>query len=303
MLTLFPSPSSEPEQPEPHPIPRRLQILPLGMLTIAALLELFAWQRSNVGHAAATPPRIAKLPVSSAYPAPPLAEDFRPSSADLVHQAQKAHHAKNRAFQLYANPTYAISFSYPRSDAFKGPSEVAEEANALLQQRTDGSPNQQLLARIELPDNLYPRTDFLAGYLSLSVNPTLTMDQCAQATGVAEGGEAGTMLIDGIAFRSLQTSAAAEGTHTSWREYAAFSGGVCYEVELGVVTVNDGSITAVNEDRVFHRLDAILGTVKITNPKQSFGEKRDAGAVEGLSYPVTPSRHFPLLDPPRIPRG
>jgi hypothetical protein len=231
------------------------------MLAIAALLELFAWHRGSVGHAAAT------LPPPASQPAPMIAEDSRASSTDLVHETQKARRAKNRPFQLYTNSGYAISLSYPRNYASKGPSEVAEEVNSLLQQRTDGSPNQQLLARIELPDNLYPRTDFLAGYLSLSVNASLNVDQCAQAIGVAEEGEAGTLLLDGIAFRSLQTSAAGEGTHTSWREYAASSGGVCYEIELGVVTVNDGSITAVNEHRVFHRLDAILRTVKISNPR------------------------------------
>jgi hypothetical protein len=238
------------------------------MLTIAVLLNFFAWHRNNIGHAAPAPPLSAKLSANSpAHRAPARAEDSRPSSADLAHEAQKAHQAKNRAFQLYTNPDYAISFSYPRSYAFKGPSEVAEEANALLQQRTDGSPNQQLLSRIELPDNLYPRTDFLAGYFSLSVNPSLTAVQCSQAIGVEEEGEAATLLLDGIAFHSLQTAAGADGTHTSWREYAGSSGGVCYEIELGVVTVNDGSIAPVNEDRVFQRLDAILRTVKVTNPK------------------------------------
>jgi hypothetical protein len=268
MLTLFPSPATQPQKPEPHPIPRRLQLLPLAMLAIAALLQLLAWHRSNVGHAAPAPPPPTKLSVRSpSHPAPAPVEHSRSTSADLAHQAQKAHQAKNRAFQLYTSPDYAIAFSYPRTYAFKGPSEVAEEANALLQQRTDGSPNQQLLARIELPDNLYPRTDYLAGYLSVSVNPTLTADQCGQAIGVEEEGEAATQFIDGIAFRFLQTYVDAEGTHTAWREYAASSGGVCYEIELGVVTVNDGSITPVNQDRVFHRLDAILRTVKITNPK------------------------------------
>ncbi len=269
MLTLFPStsPAAKPQKPEPHPTPRRLQLLPLAMLALAALLELLAWHRSNVSHAAPTPPMSAKLSVGSpSQPVPPPAANSRPSAAERAHEARKAHEAKTRALQLYTNPDYAISFSYPRSYIFKESSELAEEANALLQQRTDGSPNQQLLARIELPDNLYPRTDFLAGYLSLSVNPTLTADQCGQAVGVEEEGDLGTLVINGIPFRSLQTSADAEGTRNSWREYAAFSGGVCYEIELGVVTLNDGSIAAVKPDRVFHRLDAILRTVKITHP-------------------------------------
>jgi hypothetical protein len=268
MLTLFPSPAPEPQKPEPNPIPRRLQLLPVAMLTIAVLLNFFAWHRNNVGHAAPAPPLSAKLSANSpSHPAQASTEASRPSSADVAHESQKARQAKNRAFQLYTSPDYGITFSYPRSYAFKGPSEVSEEANALLQQRADGSPDQQLLVRIELPDNLYPRTDFLAGYFSLSVNSALTADQCSQSIGVEEEGEPGTLLIDGIAFRSLQTAAGADGTHTSLREYAASSGGVCYEIELGVVTVNDGSITAVNEDRVFHRLDAILRTIKITNPQ------------------------------------
>ncbi|HET8921601.1 MAG TPA: hypothetical protein VFN26_01245 [Candidatus Acidoferrum sp.] len=268
MLTLFPSPAPEPPKPEPNPIPRRLQLLPVAMLTIAVLLNFFAWHRNNVSHADPAAPvsadQSANMP---SHPGPARVEDSRPSSAEQAHESQKVRQAKNRAFQLYTSPDYGITFSYPRSYAFKGPSEVAEEANALLQQRTDGSPDQQLLVRIELPDNVYPRTDFLAGYFSLSVNPALTAAQCSQAIGAEEEDEADTLLIDGIAFHSLQTAAGADGTHTSWREYAGSSGGVCYEIELGVVTVNDGSITPVNEERVFHRLDAILRTIKIANPQ------------------------------------
>ena len=267
MLTLFPSPHAEPQKPEPHPTPRRLQLLPLAMLAIAALLELFAWHRGNVGHAAPTPPPPAKLSAGSPLqPVPPPSSGSHLTATELAHEAQRVHEAKTRALQLYTNPDYAISLSYPRSYIIKESSELAEEANVLLQQRTDGSPNQQLLARIELPDNLYPRTDFLAGYLSLSVNPTLTAVQCGQAIGVEEQGDAATIVVDGIVFRSLQTSADAQGTRNSARAYAAFSGGVCYEIELGVVTLNDGSIAAVNQDRVLHRLDAILRTVKITHP-------------------------------------
>lgn len=264
MLTLFPSPSAQPEKPEPHPAPRRLQFLSFALIAIAAVFELLAWHRGTVGHAASLPPRPAELSASwSSPPAPLPAVGAQPSSADLAHEAQRAHQAKKRALQLYSNSEYAISFSYPRTYVFKEPGEVAEEANALLEQRTDGSSNQQLLARIELPDNLYPRTDFLAGYLSFSVNSTFTAEQCAQAADVEEQGQTGTLLLDGLALRSFATSANAEGTHTSWREYAVSSGGICYEIELGVVTVNDGSITVVNEERVFHRLDAVLRTVKI----------------------------------------
>jgi hypothetical protein len=268
MLTLFPKPNSQTQKPEPNPIPRLLQLLPLTRLAIAVLLQFLAWHRSHVTRAAFTPAPLAKLSASApSHPAPSRTAEPHLTAAELARESQKVHQAKSRAFQLYTNPDYAISFSYPRTYALKSPEEIAEEANALLQQRSDGSPSQQLLARIELPDNLYPRTDFLAGYLSLSVNPTLTADQCAQSIGVEEEGEPGTLLLDSIAFRSFHSSAAAEGTHSSWREYAALSGGVCYEIELGVVTVNDGSIVAVNEDRVFHRLDAILRTVKLTNPK------------------------------------
>jgi len=267
MLTLFPSQTTESEKPKPHPIPRRLQFLPLGMLAFAALLQLAAWHRNNLGHAAARPSP-ARL---SPGPIPPriqqaLATPQLPA-AELAQEAQKAHQAKTRPLQLYADPDYGLSLSYPRSYILRESTEIADDPNPLLQPRTDGSPSQQLLARIELPDNLYPRTDFLAGYLNLIVNPSLAADQCAQSIGVEEEGQPGTQLIDGIPFRSLQTSADADGTRHSLREYSAYSAGVCYEFELGVVTLNDGTIAPVNEDSVFHRLAAILRTVKITHPR------------------------------------
>jgi hypothetical protein len=267
MLTLFPTPSLEPKKTQPHPIPRRLQFLPLGMLAIAAMLQLAAWHRNNVSHAAPTPSRVKLSAVPPSPPIHPLSKVPQPSAAELAREAQKAREAKTRSLQLYTNPDYAISLSYPRSYILKESSELADEDNTLLQQRTDGSPNQKLLARIELPDNLYPRTDFLAAYLSLSVNPKLTAEQCAQSIGVEEEATAITQQIDGIAFRGLQTASDAGGTHNSLREYSAFSSGACYELELGVVTLNDGSIARVSQDRVFHRLEAILRTIKITDPK------------------------------------
>ena len=262
MLTLFPPPLESRKKPEPHPIPRRLQLLPVAMLAVAALLELAAWHRNNVSHASASPTWVQ--PATARTPQPAHATP-QPSSAGLAREAQKAHELKNRSLQLYSEPDYGITLSYPRSFVLKEPADLADDDNPLLHQRTDGSPDQQLLARIELPDNLYPRTDFLAGYLSLAVNSTLTAEQCSQSIGVEEAGDPGTLVINGTPFRSLQTTSDADGTHNSLREYSAFTGGVCYEVELGVVTLNDGSITPVNHDRVFNRLDAILRTVRISH--------------------------------------
>jgi hypothetical protein len=264
MLTLFPTPSSEPKKPKPHRISRRLQLLPIAMLAAAALLELASWHRNSISRAAAHP--TPAQPDAALTPQPARATP-QPSATELAHEAQKARELKTRSLQLYAGPDYGISFSYPRSFILKESSDLADDDNPLLHQRTDGSPNQQLLARIELPDNLYPRTDFLAAYLSLSVNPTLTGEQCAQSIGVEEEGEPGTVVINGTPFRSLQTSSDADGTHDLLREYSAFTGGVCYEIELGVITVNDGSIAPVNHDRVFSRLDAILRAIRIVHPQ------------------------------------
>jgi hypothetical protein len=266
MLTLFPNPANQPEKPKLHPIPRRLQLLPIAMLAVAALLELAAWHRNSLTSAAAHP-RSAQLAAAQPQLVPPGAAAPRPSSAELTREAQKARELKTRSLQLYANPDYSISLSYPRSFILKESTDLADEDNPLLRQRTDGSPDQQLLARIELPDNVYPRTDFLAGYLSLSVNRTFTAEQCAQSIGVEEEGDSGARVVNGIPFHSLETTSDADGTHESLREYSTFSNDVCYEIELGVVTLNDGSIAPVNHDRVFSRLDAILRTIRITQPQ------------------------------------
>lgn len=275
MLTLFPTPVTESPKQEPNPTPRRLQYLPIAMLVTAGILELAARHHSAVGHAAPNP-----LPAkfSAGLPAPPAgpaaAQAAKPVPAvpkvPTRHEIEKARAAKARALETYSSPQFGISLSYPRTYALTEAEAIADDPNPLLQQSTDGSPAQQLLARIELPDNLYPRTDFLAGYVNLSVNPALTREQCAQAPGSADASERRTLEINGLTWTHVQSSGTIDATSMTWREYRAFSGSTCYEVELGVVTVNDGTITPVNQDRVFLRLENVLRTLKIvpTNPTE-----------------------------------
>jgi hypothetical protein len=267
MLTLFPTPATESPKPEPNPVPRRLQYFPVAMLVAAAVLELVAWHRSALGHAVADPlpakfsPGLpAPLPNPAAAPQPALPPEAKPLSR---RELEKIHAAKARMLETYTNPQYGISLSYPRTYSLAEAEAITDDPNPLLQQRADGSPSQQLVVRIELPDNLYPRTDFLAGYLSLSVNPALTADQCGQAIGSEEEGQRSSTDINGVSWQRLQSWGTIDGTRTAWREYSAYPSAICYEVELGVVTVNDGTLTPVNEERVFNRLETVLRTLKI----------------------------------------
>lgn len=261
MLTLFPPP---PEKAEPAPAraTRRLLYLPLAMLLAAGVLQLFAWRHSAIGHAAPNP---WPAQFSAGLPVPPAPGVGSPKSTPAAkgpsrRELEKIRAAKTRTLESYVNSQFGVSLSYPRSYSLvEGPA-LSEDDNPLLY---EAAADRKLLARIELPDNLYPRSDFLAAYLNLSVDPAGTPEGCRGPTGE---GRSTMAKINSVAWHRVENSTTTDGTRTAWREYSVYSSALCYRAELGVVTVNDGSIPEVNQERVFARLEAVLRSIELTTP-------------------------------------
>jgi hypothetical protein len=286
MITLFSKiPAQAPRQaprqaPEPQhqPKPTRkfssgLVALPVSMLVVAAAVELAAWHQSATGRSARNtlPAQLsAGLPASPApglSSLPPALLPKTPSRSELA----KARAAKARALETYTNEQFGISVSYPRSYSLLETAALEDHGSSVVEHAT--LPGEQVLARIELPDNLYPRTDFLAGYLSLSVNPTLSPGQCGQPGGLLPEADLHPVNFAGISFKVRENAVALQGTRTAWREYATYSGSVCYEVELSVETLDDETAARVDPNRVFRRLENVLRTFKI-EPRISSSDSR-----------------------------
>jgi hypothetical protein len=250
----------------------------------------------------------APAPVAS-MPAPAMQAESKPAPKKVVH--------KKPATVNYSDKTYGLTFEYPRRYAI----ETGNAAQELLASNplpmNFVQPGGVALAAVELPETSFANTDFSSAFFNVSVNKTLSADQCnefavpqpksvpaaattsapettasasptstetaaASATAApvasseaqpavaakSESEPQGSKLLLGDLELRATEAVSGEGTRQSDSKYFhVFQNGACYEFALNVTTVasEDGLIKHVDRDKVFGRLEAILGTVKI-NP-------------------------------------
>ena len=232
----------------------------------------------------ATQPETAISPM----PAPAVQAAAKPAPKKVVH--------KKPATANYADKTYGVSFEYPRRYAI----ETGDAATELLASNPIPmnfvQPGGLALAAVELPQTGFTNTDFSSAFFNVSVNKTLTADQCSEfavlqakvapqapstdtapattlvpatapASSEAQSASGSKLMLGDLELRATE-AVSGEGTRQSDSKYFhVFQNGACYEFGLNVTTVasEDGVTKHVDRDRVFDRLEKILATVKI-NP-------------------------------------
>lgn len=105
-----------------------------------------------------------------ATPAPIMQAENKPAPKKVVH--------KKPSTVNYTDKTYGVSFEYPRRYAI----ETGDAATGLLVSSplpmNFVAPGGVALAAVELPETGFANTDFSSAYFNVSVNKTLTADQC-----------------------------------------------------------------------------------------------------------------------------
>jgi hypothetical protein len=249
-----------------------------------------------------------------AMPAPAVQAEKKPAPKKVVH--------KKPATVSYADKNYGVSFEYPRRYAI----ETGDAATSLLASNPLAmnfvQPGGVALAAVELPETGFTNTDFSSAFFNVSVNKTLTADQCtefavpqpkivtpASSTDSASTTAATPAAIQATTETSSDVQSASsskltlgdlelrateavtgEGTRQSDSKYFhVFQNGACYEFALNVTTVasEDGVMKHVDRDKVFDRLEKILATVKI-NPVAA--PEVTAEAPPTTPAPITPAQ-------------
>jgi hypothetical protein len=224
----------------------------------------------------------------SPMPAPAVQATAKPAPKKVVR--------KKPATVNYTDKTYGVSFEYPRRYAI----ETGDAATELLSSNPVPlnfvQPGGLALAAVELPQTGFTNTDFSSAFFNVSVNKTLTADQCSEfavpqtkaapqapstdsasavmpvssgatTTSEAQSASGSKLMLGDLELRATE-AVSGEGTRQSDSKYFhVFQNGACYEFGLNVTTVasEDGVTKHVDRDRVFDRLEKILATVKI-NP-------------------------------------
>jgi hypothetical protein len=212
----------------------------------------------------------------------------------------------------YTNDAYGISFRYPLSYKLKTWDVPAGDTKAAsLEEATGGDSGEVPLATVQMPQSMYPKTDFDDGYFSVSANRNLTEATCQQSAIVNEDSKVFTETVNGVPFHWTENTATEGDYHSEWRSYAGFANGVCYEVQLGLATsvtpepADPSSVKEVNSARVFGRLNSILSSLKIhpvvapavAPPARASSETPAAPAVETTGNATIGQSASPVVQP------
>jgi hypothetical protein len=177
----------------------------------------------------------------------------------------------------YEDKTSGVSFQYPRKYSL----ETGDAANQLVSSDAVPmdfvQPGGVAIAAVALPTSVYPNGDLAAAFFNVSVNKTLTAEQCGKfseakpATPVDPEAPASAaiqpsrLMIGDMELQSSETLASQGTREEASKYYHVFENGACYEFALKVATT--GSETEgskhVDSKEVFQRLGKILATVKI----------------------------------------
>jgi hypothetical protein len=232
-----------------------------------------------------TPPAVVAPPSVAPTPVPPLSA--KPVRKKVVRRAPPA--------MTYADKISGVSFQYPRKYSLK----TGEGANELVSKDPTPmgfvQPGGVAVAAVVVPEGMYPKSDLASAFFDVSVNKTLTAEQCSSfpagkentiaAQGTAPTGaapEAATtttatptpthtskLMIGDLELQSSETVTSLGNGKEASRYYHVFENGACYELALKVATTGeiDEGGKAVDRDEVFKRLGTILATVKINSVK------------------------------------
>lgn len=212
---------------------------------------------------------------------------MKPVHKKIVHKAP--------ATLTYADATSGVSFQYPRKYALKTGDAATELVSASPIPMDFVQSGGVTIAAVALPYSTYPNSDLASAFFNVSVNKTLTADQCNEfsvpqpdpaspndpalrATAQLSTPPISKLMIGDMELQSSETTAGGQTndgqTNDGPREeaskyYHVFQNGACYEFSLKVATTRldstGDSTKPVDREEVFKRLEKILATVKI-NP-------------------------------------
>jgi hypothetical protein len=210
----------------------------------------------------------------------------------------------------YSDKSTGVSFRYPRKYGLK----TGESANELVSEASApmsfAQPGGVAVAAVMIPEGSYPKSDLAAAWFYVSVNKSLTAEQCgefsgggvpatalATTDGTAESTPApaaetpkpgGKLMLGDMELRSMETLASVGTGKEASKYYHVFENAGCYEFALKVATTgeSDEGGKPVDREEVFKRLEKILATVKIDAVKAP----EVTASAPAVEVPVTPAQ-------------
>jgi hypothetical protein len=254
-------------------------------LLISSLLTVGCSQETSKPAGSGSPTPASQTSMNQAAPVP----SSMPSPVTSQTPAPKKVVKKRPTTVAYNDPTYGVSFRYPRKYALKSGSDVNADANSAAMNFVQ--PGGVTTVAVELPKSSYPGTDLSSAFFRVNVNKSLTAEECGQFSllqpmpsdkdGVQPSHDLGGMTLQEV--KDITTVKQADTKY-----YHVFQNGACYEFALGLSTqgdVSEDGVKPVDREDVFRRLEKILASVKIkpeAAPEVAAGTAAVPAAQDGV---------------------
>jgi hypothetical protein len=194
-------------------------------------------------------------PIAS-MPAPVLQADSKPAPKKVVR--------KKPATVNYSDKTYGVTFEYPRRYAIETGSAATELLTSNPIAMNFVQPGGVALAAVELPETSFANTDFSSAFFNVSVNKTLTADQCREfavpqpkvATTPATSTEPATASASSVQTESASSAPASKSDSqpapTPSNDLASSSKLMLGDLELRATEAVSGEGTRQSDSKYFH---------------------------------------------------
>jgi len=194
-------------------------------------------------------------PIAS-MPAPVMQADSKPAPKKVVR--------KKPATINYSDKTYGVTFEYPRRYAIETGSAATELLSSNPIAMNFVQPGGVALAAVELPETSFANTDFSSAFFNVSVNKTLTADQCREfavpqpklATTPATSTEPATASASAVQTESASSAPASKSDSqpapTPLNDLASASKLMLGDLELRATEAVSGEGTRQSDSKYFH---------------------------------------------------
>jgi hypothetical protein len=199
-------------------------------------------------------------------PSAPVVSDPTPNTTaaaavpDKPKKAVKKHRPANAT---YVNGTYGVSFSYPRKYSLQ-----AESKNSPAPETSFLKPGAVQVAAVDMPDDSYPDTDFSSALFNVSVNTSMTEQECSQLVASGSGAQQekpATVKLGSNEFTVLEQMSGEPAHQSDLKYFHLFKNGACYEFSVDVETSRkpDEELAQLDRGKVFRQLEKIVASARI----------------------------------------
>jgi hypothetical protein len=244
-----------------------------GLIAVTAVSGVFLLITNGCSKGSSPAPSAISAPasVSPAIASPgPITAAVQPPIAPKLAKKRVQHKASTYTFN---EPNYGVSFAYPRNYILKTGDEPQEmDLAGLGQLKTNYvQPGGVTIAAIELPRSSYPGTDFTSAYFGVSVNSTMSKEQCEVFAFPKtehpenEPSSVSRVKIAGTEYAMVEDQGGSDKEEARLKYFHRFENGNCYEFSMGLGTTDStiAGLKPVNRSLVFGRMEQMLASVKL----------------------------------------